>query len=520
MKKKYLAAAILAAATLTAGTVGLTACNTIPDASEKDNDEIYAVYQTYVANAESNSQTPLSYEEWLASVRGEKGDAGATGPKGEKGDTGATGPQGEKGDAGVSVRGVTSSVDKWGIAVTLTVHLSDGTTSETSYQTVDPMRTYIIDSLEERSVLNGFGVKDDKITGNPDSVFEAKSLNDVKFLAARGVPYENIHCTLTKGTGSTVAYTNNIRTYLNQGSAVTLADGLNEAKSSAFITMNAANKASAVNLNGQDFINTYAGTRTSGVIFVGNGATLTINGEGSTVKGGTGVSPAVYAYGGGTAIINGGTYIADGLEGQSNSCVLADGGNVVINDGYFECLQQYDGRNWVLNYQDNSNSTITVNGGTFVNFNPAKTGTEPAGVNDNFLGKNRYVVYKDVTENGLSKRLYTVVSSWDEVIAHIKDGYTWFKDSNCPDGVNIVYKVNGQGIKEYEKESGDYYFSADLNNGYYWYEVEGYTLVYKDETKTDGTTKRSWKTVKNADLGAALTEGWTQYKEESTEAVG
>jgi len=49
-----------------------------------------------------------SMEEWLASLKGEKGDTGATGaqgPQGEKGDTGATGaqgPQGEKGDAGAT----------------------------------------------------------------------------------------------------------------------------------------------------------------------------------------------------------------------------------------------------------------------------------------------------------------------------------------------------------------------------------------------------------------------------------
>ena len=41
--------------------------------------------------------------EWLVSLKGEKGDTGATGPqgpKGEKGDAGATGPQGPKGEKG------------------------------------------------------------------------------------------------------------------------------------------------------------------------------------------------------------------------------------------------------------------------------------------------------------------------------------------------------------------------------------------------------------------------------------
>ena len=55
--------------------------------SEEENEQdaqILAVYNLYVANAEQAGQTPLTYEEWLASIKGEKGD------KGDKGETGAT----------------------------------------------------------------------------------------------------------------------------------------------------------------------------------------------------------------------------------------------------------------------------------------------------------------------------------------------------------------------------------------------------------------------------------------------
>lgn len=44
-------------------------------------------------------------DEWLASLKGETGETGATGPQGEKGETGATGatgPQGEKGETGAT----------------------------------------------------------------------------------------------------------------------------------------------------------------------------------------------------------------------------------------------------------------------------------------------------------------------------------------------------------------------------------------------------------------------------------
>ena len=98
--------------------------------SYEDDNEIHRIYLLYVANASEQGETPLSYEEWLASIKGEKGDPGEKGDKGDtgangqtphigengnwwigdqdtgiaatgpKGDTGATGAQGEKGDKG------------------------------------------------------------------------------------------------------------------------------------------------------------------------------------------------------------------------------------------------------------------------------------------------------------------------------------------------------------------------------------------------------------------------------------
>ena len=51
------------------------------------NPDIVAVYNTYVAYAEENGKTPLSYEDWLASIKGEKGDKGDTGADGQDGVT-------------------------------------------------------------------------------------------------------------------------------------------------------------------------------------------------------------------------------------------------------------------------------------------------------------------------------------------------------------------------------------------------------------------------------------------------
>ena len=77
----------------------VTACTIVTPPSSNGNGEdaeIRKVYATYVAYAEERGETPLSYEEWLASIKGEKGD------QGDKGDQGETGPQGPQGEQGLS----------------------------------------------------------------------------------------------------------------------------------------------------------------------------------------------------------------------------------------------------------------------------------------------------------------------------------------------------------------------------------------------------------------------------------
>ncbi len=75
-----------------------TACNN--NAQDARDPQIVAIYDSYVANATEKGETPLSYEEWLNSIKGAKGDTGATGAKGDTGAQGEQGIQGEKGDKG------------------------------------------------------------------------------------------------------------------------------------------------------------------------------------------------------------------------------------------------------------------------------------------------------------------------------------------------------------------------------------------------------------------------------------
>ena len=103
MKSKILKS-ILAVLSCVCLGAGVVACG---DSNEQvEQTEIEKVYAQYVIHAEAEGETPLSYEEWLATIKGEKGDkgdkgeTGEQGPQGEKGETGEQGPQGKKGEDG------------------------------------------------------------------------------------------------------------------------------------------------------------------------------------------------------------------------------------------------------------------------------------------------------------------------------------------------------------------------------------------------------------------------------------
>lgn len=143
----------------------------------------------------------------------------------------------------------------------------------------------------------------------------------------------------------------------------------------------------------------------------GEDTELTITGDG-TVYGGASCSSntAVYAKNRAKVTILDGNYTTGlGLSNKANSVILADSGATIEIYGgkfYTSYGSSYTGQNWVLNLQDNTNSKIICYGGTFVNFDPSKTGTEPAGQSDNFVAEG-YKVVSEPQENG--DVWYTVV---------------------------------------------------------------------------------------------------------------
>ena len=73
MKKKFLTP-VIAALALSCATSVFSACEkTGGGNAPQQNAEIHDIYTSYVTNAEENGETPLSYEEWLAVIKGEKG---------------------------------------------------------------------------------------------------------------------------------------------------------------------------------------------------------------------------------------------------------------------------------------------------------------------------------------------------------------------------------------------------------------------------------------------------------------
>ncbi len=94
MKKSNKMLKMTLAVALVFGTVGaLAGCNKDNDTIEKSEQE--KVYDLYVAYTNAKGETPLTYEQWLTSIKGQKGDTGEIGPQGETGAPGTIWHTGE-----------------------------------------------------------------------------------------------------------------------------------------------------------------------------------------------------------------------------------------------------------------------------------------------------------------------------------------------------------------------------------------------------------------------------------------
>ena len=144
---------------------------------------------------------------------------------------------------------------------------------------------------------------------------------------------------------------------------------------------------------------------------IGADADVTI--EGGTFDGGNGGNNVcVAAADGATVTIKGGTFTVGGdANGYGNSVVYSQGGKIVIEGGFFYTNYSYRGYYYVLNQSNGNPGTITVKGGTFVNYDPSKGDDNLGG---NFVADG-YKVVSETKANG--DVWYTVVKNTEVATA-------------------------------------------------------------------------------------------------------
>ena len=142
----------------------------------------------------------------------------------------------------------------------------------------------------------------------------------------------------------------------------------------------------------------------NGIAVKATSGTVTI--EGGTYNGGEGGNNVCVEAAGGTVVIKDGTFTVGGdADGNGNSVVYCVGGNVVIEGGFFYTPYKWNNFYYVLNQQNNNLGTITVKGGTFVNYDPSKGDDHLGG---NFVADG-YKVVSETKDNG--DVWYTVVKA-------------------------------------------------------------------------------------------------------------
>ncbi len=175
-----------------------------------------------------------------------------------------------------------------------------------------------------------------------------------------------------------------------------LQKAIDDAESGATITLTndiyltdelSTNKTIIIDLNGYDI------TSEKNVMYIrSENANVTFIGEGN-VRAGSGASYICLRAAKGVINIEGGNYFVGPDEtGAGNSCIYASGsGAIYINGGEFSTDAPWDGKYYVLNKKDKSDSILEVTGGKFHNFNPADNASEGTGTNFVVDGYEAYI---------------------------------------------------------------------------------------------------------------------------------
>lgn len=136
---------------------------------------------------------------------------------------------------------------------------------------------------------------------------------------------------------------------------------------------------------------------------VSSSVTFKASGKGGIHGGAGGNNVAVCANTDSTVTIQSGTYTVGGdANGAGNATIyVVENGKVNITGGTFSSEKAYQGKYYVLNLNNKSKGSITVSGGTFKNYNPAKGDDNLGG---NFVAEG-YVAYES------EENTYTVAAT-------------------------------------------------------------------------------------------------------------
>ena len=242
---------------------------------------------------------------------------------------------------------------------------------------------YALDYLEDMPFINiaPKGHKYESVVTAP--TFDAQGYTTYTCSACKDSYRADYTAQLTVGAtinGTRYETVSNAVAQANAGDTIVLENDVDEA------TAVVIDKQITLNLNGKT-ITVSNDTIGDGVFHVVAGGQLTINGQG-TIKGvgNNNYNIAIWADGG-NVIINGGTFTNVGATSTNNTedhfdLIYVKNGSVVeINGGTFIAQTP----KWTLNNNDSKPGEIIVKGGSFYNFDPSNTATEPVGANNNFV---------------------------------------------------------------------------------------------------------------------------------------
>ena len=234
-------------------------------------------------------------------------------------------------------------------------------------------------------------------------------------------------------------------------------------------------------------------------VFAGNeGTNVTITG--GYYDGGSGgdYNVCVWANNGANVTIKGGTFtVGTNSTNDVNSVIYSTGGNITIEGGFFYTQCGPEGYKYILNQNNGNPGTITVKGGTFVNYDPSKGDDNLHG---NFVAEG-YSVLTQVQPNG--DIWYTVVNGkaagsqedLKDVIGNLGENggnvtlgsgiYTLYNVNN--NTKNTTLTLEGAGADKTTFTAGDLTVTDANGEGSSDYSYEGSDVTFKNMTINVGT---------------------------------